>query len=593
MIQESFLEELKEKVNILDVASSYVNLSHKGRYWIGLCPFHAEKTASFCVYPESNSFYCFGCCEGGDIISFVEKIENLNYLESLKKLADLAGISLDFNSKEAIEQQKKISEKRRILEINRESAKFFYKFLWNGSDESKNALIYLKKRNFSKKTLLTFGVGYAPKNRFLLANFLLNKGYKEEEIVNANLAYNKYKNLSSRFFSRIIFPIIDTKGNVVAFGGRTLSKDILPKYLNTSDTAAFKKSMHLFSLNFAKKEKMDSLILVEGYMDAVSLYQNGFKNTVATLGTSLTENQAKIISCLVKEVFVCYDSDTAGEEATLRASKILRKEGLKVKIIKIPKGKDPDEFLRISGENANIKFKNILSKSKNDVEYKLIREYKKIDANTSEGKVKYLENAIKILSSVNNKIEREIYASKISRIFEINKYTVLSQIEKERKRLQKKLKKEQFKEISKVLKRGTLPTKEREVRNIKVIRAEEAVIAYIINNPESANNIFSRLPVEYFFSDFNKGIYKKIYEKAKNNEKFDFQSLCLNLTEEEINKVSGYLAYENFRDSSYEDIEKYIKFINLKNEEKRVLDSENVSNEEVVRYIKKLRQLKR
>ena len=351
--------------------------------------------------------------------------------------------------------------------------------------------------------------------------------------------------------------------------------------------------MHLFSLNFAKKEKMDSLILVEGYMDVVSLYQNGFKNTVATLGTSLTENQAKIISCLVKEVFVCYDSDTAGEEATLRASKILRKEGLKVKIIKIPKGKDPDEFLRISGENANIKFKNILNKSKNDVEYKLIREYKKIDANTSEGKVKYLENAIKILSSVNNKIEREIYASKISRIFEINKYTVLSQIEKERKRLQKKLKKEQFKEISKVLKRGTLPTKEREVRNIKVIRAEEAVIAYIINNPESANNIFSRLPVEYFFSDFNKGIYKKIYEKAKNNEKFDFQSLCLNLTEEEINKVSGYLAYENFRDSSYEDIEKYIKFINLKNEEKRVLDSENVSNEEVVRYIKKLRQLKR
>ena len=593
MIQESFLEELKEKVNILDVASFYVNLSHKGRYWAGLCPFHAEKTASFCVYPESNSFYCFGCCEGGDIISFVEKIENLSYLESLKKLADLAGISLDFNSKEAIEQQKKFSEKRRILEINREAAKFFYKFLWNGSPESKKALVYLKKRNFSKKTLLTFGIGYAPENRFLLTNFLLKKGYKKEEIVNANLAYNKYKILSSRFFGRIIFPIIDTKGNVVAFGGRTLIKDSLPKYLNTSETAVFKKSMHLFSLNFAKKEKIDSLILVEGYMDVLSLYQNGFKNTVATLGTALTENQARIISSLVKEVFICYDSDTAGEKATLRASKILRKEGLKVKIIKIPKGKDPDEFLRISGENANIKFKNILNKSKNDVEYKLIKEYENINTDTSEGKVKYLESAVKILSSVNNKIEREIYASKISRIFEINKSTVLSQIERERKRLQKKLKKEQFKEISKVLTIGTLPTKEREVKNIKVIRAEESIIAYIINNPEIANNIFSKLSVDCFFSEFNKEIYKKIYEKIKNSEKLDFQNLCLNLKEEEINKVSGYLAYESFRDSSYEDVEKYIKIIVLKDEEKKVLDSGNVSGEEVVSYIKKLRQLKR
>ena len=234
MIKESFLEDLKQKVNILDVASSYVNLSHKGRYWVGLCPFHAEKTASFCVYPESNSFYCFGCCKGGDIISFVEKIENLSYIESLKMLADLAGIELDLNEKENEEEQRLFSLKRKILEINRESAKFFCEFLWNGFAESKEALLYLKNRNFSKKTLLTFGIGYAPENKFLLTDFLLKRGYKSEEIVAANLAYKKYKNLSSRFFGRIIFPIIDTRGNVIAFGGRTLKRDILPKYLNKS-----------------------------------------------------------------------------------------------------------------------------------------------------------------------------------------------------------------------------------------------------------------------------------------------------------------------------------------------------------------------
>ena len=328
-------------------------------------------------------------------------------------------------------------------------------------------------------------------------------------------------------------------------------------------------------------------------MDAVSLHQNGFKNAVATLGTSLTENQARIISGFVKEVFLCYDADTAGEKATLRASKILRKEGLRVKIIKVPAGKDPDEFLRISGENANIKFKNILNKSKNDVEYKLMKEYEKTDSNTSEGKVKFLESAVKILSSVNNKIEQEIYASKISRMFEINKETILSQIAKERQKLQNRFKKDQFKEMVKSLDKNHPLIKERGTGSIKVLKAEEAIIAYIIKHPENANDIFLNLPSEKFFSDFNRNIYKKICEKFFSKESVSFQNLRLILKEEEINKVSGYLAFENFRNSSYEDALNYIKVIICKNEESRILDSKDVPKEEIMDYIKKLKLLKR
>ena len=596
MFTESFVEKLKERVNILDVVSNYVKLTHRGRSYLALCPFHAEKTASFNVYPESNSFYCFGCGTGGDIITFIEKAENLNYIEALKFLAEIAGISLNLDSESLKKEQEKSNIKRRILEINRESANFFYRTLWNGSNESNLALNYLKGRRFLKKTLITFGIGYAPKNKQLLLEYLKSKGYSIEEIVNANLAYINNRGLeSSRFYARIIFPIIDPKGNVVAFGGRVLKKGVNPKYLNTSDTPVFKKSMNLFSLNFVKKEKPKSVILVEGYMDVVALYQNGFKNAVASLGTSLTEYQANIISSLVNEVTICYDSDNAGEKATLRAAQILRNEGLKVKILNVPKGKDPEEFLRISGENANIKFKNMLNKSKNDVEYNLLKEYEKIDSKTSEGKVYYLEKAVKILSQVNNKLEREVYASKISRIMEVNKSTLLGLINKETRKLKKILIKNQFKEASKRLETNDekMSLKSSKI-NIMAFRARLYLCAFIINNPESANNIFLKLPAGGSSLDFSEKIYDLIYKEFKFSGKVNFSNICRYLNESEINKISKYIALVSQEKFTTKDIDNYINIIICDNERLKIENSDsNVLDKEIVTYVTKLRQLKR
>ena len=596
MFTESFVEKLKERVNILDVVSNYVKLVHKGRSYLALCPFHAEKTASFNVYPESNSFYCFGCGTGGDIITFIEKAENLNYIEALKFLAEIAGISLNLDSESLKKEQEKSNIKRRILEINRESANFFYRTLWNGSNESNLALNYLKGRRFLKKTLITFGIGYAPENKQLLLEYLKSKGYSIEEIVNANLAYINNRGLeSSRFYARIIFPIIDPKGNVVAFGGRVLKKGVNPKYLNTSDTPVFKKSMNLFSLNFVKKEKPKSVILVEGYMDVVALYQNGFKNAVASLGTSLTEYQANIISSLVNEVTICYDSDNAGEKATLRAAQILRNEGLKVKILNVPKGKDPEEFLRISGENANIKFKNMLNKSKNDVEYNLLKEYEKIDSKTSEGKVYYLEKAVKILSQVNNKLEREVYASKISRIMEVNKSTLLGLINKETRKLKKILIKNQFKEASKRLETNDekMSLKSSKI-NIMAFRARLYLCAFIINNPESANNIFLKLPAGGSSLDFSEKIYDLIYKEFKFSGKVNFSNICRYLNESEINKISKYIALVSQEKFTTKDIDNYINIIICDNERLKIENSDsNVLDKEIVTYVTKLRQLKR
>lgn len=596
MFTESFVEKLKERVNILDVVSNYVKLVHKGRSYLALCPFHAEKTASFNVYPESNSFYCFGCGTGGDIITFIEKAENLNYIEALKFLAEIAGISLNLDSESLKKEQEKSNIKRRILEINRESANFFYRTLWNGSNESNLALNYLKGRRFLKKTLITFGIGYAPENKQLLLEYLKSKGYSSGEIVNANLAYINNRGLeSSRFYARIIFPIIDPKGNVVAFGGRVLKEGVNPKYLNTSDTPVFKKSMNLFSLNFVKKEKPKSVILVEGYMDVVALYQNGFKNAVASLGTSLTEYQANIISSLVNEVTICYDSDNAGEKATLRAAQILRNEGLKVKILNVPKGKDPEEFLRISGENANIKFKNMLNKSKNDVEYNLLKEYEKIDSKTSEGKVYYLEKAVKILSQVNNKLEREVYASKISRIMEVNKSTLLGLINKETRKLKKILIKNQFKEASKRLETNDekMSLKSSKI-NIMAFRARLYLCAFIINNPENANNIFLKLPAGGSSLDFSEKIYDLIYKEFKFSGKVNFSNICRYLNESEINKISKYIALVSQEKFTTKDIDNYINIIICDNERLKIENlGSNVIDEEIVTYVTRLRQLKR
>ncbi len=352
-LPEQFMQDLKMRSDITDIVSSYVNLRRAGRNLVGLCPFHGEKTPSFNVYPENGSFYCFGCGVGGDVITFVRKIENLDYMEAIRFLAERAGMQVP----EGHVDDGLGRLKGRLLEINRETARFYHSVLM--SAEGAPGLEYLQKRALSIKTIRHFGLGYSPGSHFALVNHLKQKGYGDEELIQANVAFRSRRGGAvDRFAGRVMFPIIDLRGNVIAFGGRILT-DEKPKYLNTSDTLVFHKSNSLFALNFAKNENSERLILAEGYMDVIALHQAGFRTAVATLGTALTSEQARIMAKYAREVVVCYDADEAGQKATARAIPLLRDAGLNVKVLTVPNGKDPDEFIRSWGDQGYARFRQL------------------------------------------------------------------------------------------------------------------------------------------------------------------------------------------------------------------------------------------
>ena len=388
-LPDDFLQELKSRSDIADVVSSYINLRHSGRTFSGLCPFHSEKTPSFHVYPENGSFYCFGCGAGGDVITFIRRIENLDYMEAIRHLAQRAGISVP----ESDADQGLARAKGRILEINRETARFYHTQLM--SEQGTPGREYLLGRSLTPQTIRHFGLGYAPDSRFTLVNFLSGKGYTPEELLQANVAVRASTGrVMDRFFARVMYPIIDLRGNVIAFGGRTLG-DNKPKYLNTSDTLVFHKSTGLFAMNFAKNNAKDGLILAEGYMDVIALHQAGFQNAIATLGTALTTEQARLLARYTGEVFLCYDSDEAGQKASSRAIPLLRDAGLTVRVLSLSAGKDPDEFMRSYGEQGPARFRQLMESSGNDVEYRLQKLQAGLNLQTSDGKVAYLTGAAK------------------------------------------------------------------------------------------------------------------------------------------------------------------------------------------------------
>ena len=590
-LPDGFIEEIKFKNDIIDVISSYVNLKRRGRNFVGLCPFHNEKTPSFNVYLQSNSFYCFGCGVGGDIITFIEKIENLNYIEAVKFLAQRAGLEMPENDGKT---QELLSIKTRIFEINRESARFFYERMY--SEEGKKALEYLKKRGLSGKIIRKFGIGYSPSTRYELVNYLKKKGFKYEEMINANLVYGKNGlRIAARFFDRIMFPIIDLRGNVIAFGGRTLSDKQKPKYLNTSDTLVFKKSLNLFSLNFARIDNAGVLVLVEGYMDVIALYQAGIKNAVATLGTALTSEQARIISRYAKEVIICYDSDEAGQKATARAIDLLRPTGLLIKVISLPNGKDPDEFVRHYGRDAAIRFSQLIKNSENDVDYKLKKLANNYNFNESNEKVAYLRESIKILASLDDLIEQEIYAGKLSEKLNVPKDAIMLQIEKEKKKKKKIIDKKHFLQVQQDLSAKNDKINTEKFDNLRAATAEEAIIAYIFNNPEMAGEIFCRISSESFCTSFNKKIYSILEERFKALRPIGIIDLTQDFSSEEIAAIAAMVARESERMSDKDAVLEYIDVVLFEKEKlnKNKIISARDDENEIMEYMKLLREHKK
>ncbi|MEG2074569.1 MAG: DNA primase, partial [Angelakisella sp.] len=367
MLPESFLNELKYRCDIEQTNSSYLPLRRRGRNLTGLCPFHSEKTPSFTVYPENQSFFCFGCGAGGDIISFIKRIENLDYIEAVRFLAQRAGMEMPENAEDGSHKLR-----LKIQEMNREAAKYYHTMLM--ADCGKAARTYLIGRGMTKAMVTKFGVGYAPDGWQGLADHLRAKGYTNDEMAAAALvSHGKNGGVYDSFRDRVIFPIIDLRGGVIGFGGRVMQGSG-PKYLNSSDTLVFKKSRNLFALNLAKSTKRKQILLAEGYMDVISIYQAGFDNAVATLGTALTEEQARLISGYTSEVVIAYDSDGAGQTATKRAVDILERVGLKLKILSMAGAKDPDEYIKKFGAE---RFELLIEGSKSSLDFEISKLYNK------------------------------------------------------------------------------------------------------------------------------------------------------------------------------------------------------------------------
>ena len=473
----SFLDELVARNPIEDVVGQYVSLKRSGSNLFGLCPFHGEKTASFSVAPDKGIYYCFGCHKGGGPVNFMMEIEGLSYPDAVRALAKRAGMEVP----EDEQYQSRYRQQERLWALHKEAARFFHSKLT--SPEGAAALQYALGRGMPKSTIINFGIGYAPDTWTALVDFLRTKGYTDQELKDSGLVSVSQKNgrIFDRFRDRLMFPIIDVRGNVIGFGGRIMKKDDnAAKYLNSPETLIFNKRKNLFALNIAKKTKLPYLILVEGYMDAIALHQYGFDCAVASLGTSLTEEHAALLTRYTEQVVLIYDGDQAGQRATQRAIPMLEKAGLQVKVLQMKDAKDPDEFLHKFGAD---KFKVLLEDSANRVEYQLNAIRRKYNLAEDEQKVQFINEAAELISTLSNAVQREVYGHRVADAAKISYDAMKIEVTKAYKRRMYKEKKRQ--EKIDLAPAQALQPKARSIRydNMKSAMAEETVIAMALKEP--------------------------------------------------------------------------------------------------------------
>lgn len=529
---DEFLQELRARCDIEQIISGYVQLRRRGKNLVGLCPFHNEKTPSFTVYPENQSYYCFGCGAGGEVINFIRRIENLDYVEAVRFLCDRAGIMMPLDGAD----DSMALKRRRIYEMNREAARFFHDTLLSPAGEA--GLNYYKSRGYSKRTITKFGLGYAPNSWNALRDHLREKGYSYEEQLEANLLQRSVKSDRTSYYDnfrgRVIVPIIDVRGNVVAFGGRVLD-DSKPKYINTADTPVYKKSLGVFGLNFAKNSKEKTLILVEGYMDAISLHQAGFDNAIACLGTALTGEMARLLMRYADEVLLCYDADEAGQKATQKAIAIFSSIGAKQRVIRLSGGKDPDEILRKYGPE---RFRSLIEGASNEIEFKLLRARDGLDLHTDDGRLKYLNLAAEVLADVNNAIAVDIYVSRLSEKLEVDKQAILSRLELIRKRKRSQSRKAAFQTVQKSFSAdaGRAAAAGSSLRGRK---AQKRVLTLLCGNPDFLPELRSRQAETLFDDPLCRRIYEVLAARIESGGSLDFTALSGELSREEMDLLVG------------------------------------------------------
>lgn len=552
MIPEQFIQELKLNNDIEAVISSFVPLKRAGRNVVGLCPFHNEKSPSFTVYPESQSFYCFGCGAGGDVITFIKRVENMEYLDALKYLADRAGMKLPemgFDDGAA-------KLKTRVLEINRQTARFYHECLL--SPQGARALAYLHERGLSDKIIRRFGLGYSPESWDSLTNHVKGLGFSFEEMQTACVAAKSKKGgCYDQFRGRVMFPIIDIRGGVIAFGGRILQGDG-PKYLNSPDTPVFKKSRNLFALNIAKATKEQRLLLAEGYMDVIALHQAGFENAVATLGTSLTDEQARLMSQYAKQVVIAYDSDGAGQTATKRAINIFSEIGMQVKVLSMKGAKDPDEFIKKFGRD---RFKLLVEGSSSALEFELAKMRGRYDISTADGRVAYLREFADFMAGISNPIERDVYIAKTANELEVSREAVLTQVNYTIRRRAKTREKKEAKELKVFAANPMDKINPERGRHLKAALAEERLIAILFKNPDYCDYIKKRLAPQDFITAFNRRVYETICTRIALNQGLELGMFGEQFDDAQMGRIAGFLAAASGQNYTREEAEDYIKTI--------------------------------
>lgn len=579
IIPDSLIEEIKYANSIENVVSSYVALNKKGRNYLGLCPFHSEKTPSFTVYPETSSYYCFGCGAGGDAITFIRERENLSYTEAVKFLADRAGIRIPEDAGE----DKTGRLRTKILEINRETARYFYNCLV--SDTGKKALAYLLSRGMDKKTIKSFGVGYAPDSWDRLRGHLKGKGYSYEEMeAAAVIVKGKSGSFYDMFRDRIMFPIIDLRGNVIGFGGRIMEGKG-PKYLNSPDTMVFKKSRNLFALNFAKKEKAEALILGEGYMDVIAMHQAGFKNAVATLGTSLTEEQARLIAEYAGKVIIAYDSDEAGQKASKRALNIFSKTSVSVSVLEMKGVKDPDEFIKKYGA---VRFANLIDNSKGAVDYEVEKIKNKYDLDIPEEKIRLVREFCAYIAGINNDIMRDVYIGKIAKEIDFSKETVISNVESIRKKKFNSEKKASGHNLATFSQLKAHNDKNVENPILAGYNAEQELIAILHKYPDYYKSISGKITKEDFFDKMHKKIFTGLTGRITGGESTDITFFSKLLESNEISRFANIIAKYSSLSYYPDNLHECIKKIHLQKDIKNNEEIGEMSEQEYQNYIASL-----
>ncbi len=528
-MDESFIDRLLSAISIEDVIGEYVILRPNGDRFVGLCPFHSEKTASFTVFTATQSFYCFGCGKGGSVINFIQQKENLDRFDAIKLLADRAGLEIPQSGDTESYRRTRDS----VIEMNTALARHFYDNLMG--EKGAAAREYFRNRRLKASTVKHFGLGYAPDEWDDGVNYLRSLGYRPDDMVSAGLAVKgKNGGVYDRFRNRVMYPIIDIRGRIIAFGGRVMD-DSKPKYLNSPDTAAFKKSSVLFALNFAKNNNNGRLILCEGYMDVISLHQAGFTQAVATNGTAITQEHARLISRYAKEVVIAYDSDGAGQNATNKAIKLLNETGINVRVLSLDSGKDPDEYIKTHGAE---KFARLLDESGSQISFLLHKARAKYDITLPEDKTEYLKEAVKILADIQSPVEAEVYITRLARETEISDIVIKNEIEATKRKRRKIEEKTQLKtENEKLLRDRLNPMK---ASNLKAARAEETLIAILLKHPDYYEKLTPKITANDFITPFNKGIFSVLEDYIKENRSISLSTLSQRLTNEETSKLTEY-----------------------------------------------------